>query len=105
QAEDGIRDWSVTGVQTCALPIFNRNRLNTCSSTITRPKLAAISEGGGTIKRLTKFNWISSSMISKTTSRDVTPTSAGGSNRGPEIGRASCREREEVVVDGATEKR
>src|SRR5262249_58571916 len=21
-AEDGIRDWSVTGVQTCALPIF-----------------------------------------------------------------------------------
>src|SRR5438093_2720812 len=24
QAEDGIRDWSVTGVQTCALPIFRR---------------------------------------------------------------------------------
>src|SRR5437016_6929367 len=24
QAEDGIRDWSVTGVQTCALPIFWR---------------------------------------------------------------------------------
>src|SRR5262249_58873303 len=23
QAEDGIRDWSVTGVQTCALPIFH----------------------------------------------------------------------------------
>src|SRR5262249_58236043 len=23
QAEDGIRDWSVTGVQTCALPIFS----------------------------------------------------------------------------------
>src|SRR5262249_58457508 len=28
QAEDGIRDWSVTGVQTCALPIFEvRQRL------------------------------------------------------------------------------
>src|SRR5260370_29136290 len=25
QAEDGIRDSSVTGVQTCALPIFARN--------------------------------------------------------------------------------
>src|SRR5262249_59153451 len=25
QAEDGIRDWSVTGVQTCALPIFVRS--------------------------------------------------------------------------------
>src|SRR5262249_59496682 len=24
QAEDGIRVWSVTGVQTCALPIFHR---------------------------------------------------------------------------------
>src|SRR5437016_13954415 len=24
QAEDGIRDWSVTGVQTCALPILVR---------------------------------------------------------------------------------
>src|SRR5262249_56737864 len=27
QAEDGIRDWSVTGVQTCALPIFVDGRL------------------------------------------------------------------------------
>src|SRR5437762_7928828 len=26
QAEDGIRDTSVTGVQTCALPIFGRGR-------------------------------------------------------------------------------
>src|SRR5438093_6089704 len=25
QAEDGIRDWSVTGVQTCALPIYLRS--------------------------------------------------------------------------------
>src|SRR5437016_8347830 len=24
QAEDGIRDWSVTGVQSCALPIYRR---------------------------------------------------------------------------------
>src|SRR5438046_7665872 len=27
QAEDGIRDWSVTGVQTCALPISGANAL------------------------------------------------------------------------------
>src|SRR5258706_4871306 len=26
QAEDGIRDWSVTGVQKCALPISSRRR-------------------------------------------------------------------------------
>src|SRR5437016_14432692 len=28
QAEDGIRDWSVTGVQTCALPIFLIQRIS-----------------------------------------------------------------------------
>ena len=27
QAEDGIRDWSVTGVQTCALPICHDIRM------------------------------------------------------------------------------
>src|SRR5262249_59936554 len=27
QAEDGIRDWSVTGVQTCALPISTGSRI------------------------------------------------------------------------------
>src|SRR5699024_12022223 len=33
QAEDGIRDRNVTGVQTCALPIF---RLGTSRSSVTR---------------------------------------------------------------------
>ena len=28
QAEDGIRGWSVTGVQTCALPIWNSSPLS-----------------------------------------------------------------------------
>ena len=28
QAEDGIRDIGVTGVQTCALPIYNNNNNN-----------------------------------------------------------------------------
>src|SRR5438046_7440078 len=28
QAEDGIRDWSVTGVQTCALPICFLDRMH-----------------------------------------------------------------------------
>src|SRR5258706_7538307 len=28
QAEDGIRDWSVTGVQTCALPILGQGVAN-----------------------------------------------------------------------------
>src|SRR5262249_56192822 len=36
QAEDGIRDWSVTGVQTCALPIFN-NRLPASGAISVKP--------------------------------------------------------------------
>src|SRR2546427_7627915 len=32
QAEDGIRDLTVTGVQTCALPISNASRLPRVSS-------------------------------------------------------------------------
>src|SRR5438093_9635151 len=30
QAEDGIRDWSVTGVQTCALPICHARHTQEC---------------------------------------------------------------------------
>src|SRR5215213_10359561 len=35
QAEDGIRDWSVTGVQTCALPI---SAIPMCSGSTRRPR-------------------------------------------------------------------
>src|SRR5262249_59607438 len=37
QAEDGIRDWSVTGVQTCALPI-SPNRPVTWRKSTGRPR-------------------------------------------------------------------
>src|SRR5262249_50122856 len=32
QEEDGIRDWSVTGVQTCALPIYNCSKRRACTA-------------------------------------------------------------------------
>src|SRR5690606_40757667 len=41
QAEDGIRDFHVTGVQTCALPIWRRGR-----RAITRPTRRARSAKG-----------------------------------------------------------
>src|SRR5262249_56871202 len=37
QAEDGIRDWSVTGVQTCALPIWRRSRWRDRGRAAARP--------------------------------------------------------------------
>src|SRR5262249_59813505 len=39
QAEDGIRDWSVTGVQTCALPI--------CAGTSNLTVRAQVFDAGG----------------------------------------------------------
>src|SRR5256885_5960958 len=42
QAEDGIRDYKVTGVQTCALPISSRPSTNCCED-ITRSTAVRIS--------------------------------------------------------------
>src|SRR5437016_8535614 len=49
QAEDGTRDWSVTGVQTCALPIFgsdDNDRLiphqNAVYSSSERPRICFV---------------------------------------------------------------
>src|SRR5438046_8922755 len=42
QAEDGIRDWSVTGVQTCALPIScDRERSDRRATARARPAPAS----------------------------------------------------------------
>src|SRR5437764_7765472 len=83
QAEDGIRDTSVTGVQTCALPI------SLCCS----PPHSALSPRflkTESQKRSPDFR-----VSSHFTPRTWTPAPRSGSaNRNPcEIGRASCRER------------
>src|SRR6266851_8708844 len=45
QAEDGILDRDVTGVQTCALPIYRRRRARTAPE-ILRAELLRASDGG-----------------------------------------------------------
>src|SRR5436189_6432310 len=50
QAEDGIRDTSVTGVQTCALPISDA-RLDAVSRTNGRPAVGASSRAHPTSAR------------------------------------------------------
>src|SRR4051794_41603048 len=104
QAEDGIRDGRVTGVQTCALPISAAGRLlltpcNTdlCNHTIgdggCRSTAAANrrARGGGAA-----------------VARGSARASGGGRFPGAavEIGRASCRERGEIsVVAGSLKKK
>src|SRR5438093_13487051 len=76
QAEDGIRDWSVTGVQTCALPISACGPLTSVHSTM-------------------------AASTSATTPIPVTAVVQNGTSarvRSSQIGRASCRERVEISV-------
>src|SRR5438093_7027435 len=75
QAEDGIRDWSVTGVQTCALPISQRLR----QQLLRRHRLAVRRRRG----RRTDAEG----------ARD-----GHGRRRRVRDRRASCREREEITV-------
>src|SRR5438876_7498220 len=74
QAEDGIRDGRVTGVQTCALPIY-RNFFFSQNSMKALTVSACVN--------ITIFSGSCSSMVSRATTA-----------RAREIGRASCRERE-----------
>ena len=68
QAEDGIRDWSVTGVQTCALPIFYMSGFGAAGSTLGVPDIG---------------------LMSATEMADRVRALAASA----QIGRASCRER------------
>src|SRR5437773_10747257 len=71
-AEDGIRARDVTGVQTCALPIFKKGAATPAMTNAARP---ARSQRHGMLRRF---------MLTR--------------SDGDKIGRASCRERVEARV-------
>src|SRR5262249_56490541 len=85
QAEDGIRDWSVTGVQTCALPISPG-----CDAVIPLRR-------AGERLRSTDLAAFSAAGIARILVREprirVLPVRGSGIISAAEIGRASCRER------------
>src|SRR5699024_11331259 len=82
QAEDGIRDRNVTGVQTCALPILILSSLFTCMAS-SRRVLAM------QVNRLDRIITSKKPRIPIRGSRAATPAMRR------KIGRASCRERGE----------
>src|SRR5262249_56943229 len=100
QAEDGIRDWSVTGVQTCALPIYDAalDHIVTIppDEVVTRPfEFSTQSE-------TSVVNHGRHIVIGYNTSANQVVQFFPGA----EIGRASCRERGEgwgVAVAGKRE--
>src|SRR5262249_58238502 len=91
QAEDGIRDWSVTGVQTCALPI-SLVRIAAIHGRALRRRIGRAARCEGQIPALAPV------------------TADEGCERraflpGEEIGRASCRERGEISGLGVSVKK
>src|SRR5262249_56520113 len=95
QAEGGIGDWSVTGVQTCALPICHDSKSSQVPACCRKPRTAAPSGRGP------PFRWWSSQ---PTSCRKVSLSSPGSPCS--QIGRASCRERGEGSgVAGAVPQR
>src|SRR5207248_7743536 len=86
QAEDGIRDRTVTGVQTCALPISPRSVFASAQS--------ACACSAGKVRRR------------KNASRRIGRSSATTRRSWlMQIGRASCRERGESSVGGGALRR
>src|SRR5688572_32405966 len=79
QAEDGIRDLTVTGVQTCALPISLDRR---CASA-----------PGASGAPLTRIHLDPKPLVLKHTVDQEEPVVADPTPAVEEIGRASCRER------------
>src|SRR5256885_11972723 len=84
QAEDGIRDYKVTGVQTCALPIWPAGGLGLAHSWALGPRTAPACGRTGAATG-------PAPAVAVTVARPL-ERRAGRPGRG-QIGRASCRER------------
>src|SRR2546430_3002050 len=86
QAEDGIRDLTVTGVQTCALPIFNSapTVMSISEPFIRRPIATSLLMAGIVLMGLLGYFLLPVSALPPVDFPTIQVT---------EIGRASCRER------------
>src|SRR5207247_9074351 len=91
QAEDGIRDPLVTGVQTCALPIWGRQ----CGREAGRDAL--MGDEYGTCEHVSGASARARSPLRRPP--EPAPAAGGGGASG-EIGRASCRESREGAGRG-----
>src|SRR5262249_57135138 len=99
----GIRDWSVTGVQTCALPIFPILIKNSRSpaSFFSAPHSLKTNPARAARRRARPRRFPHRHLVRVTRTRYlvllVRPTIANKTLA--KIGRASCRERVEIWVD------
>src|SRR5256885_8671252 len=81
QAEDGIRDYKVTGVQTCALPISS---LSTLARTRNSPPSA---------RAMVRDRLLMGRSRKRAVASEMESAAKSSASAAPKIGRASCRER------------
>src|SRR5699024_11578616 len=94
QAEDGIRYRNVTGVQTCALPIF----APACASAKAAANLVVVA-GGGTVRWSDRaIPATSSQWRARGPNRRDHPGDIDPGRPSAKIGRASCRVRRYIRV-------
>src|SRR5690606_39279662 len=104
QAEDGIRDFHVTGVQTCALPISastnssSENLSSRSSSSVSVAPGSPSSPGNAAHGRNRSEN-----VVRHRKSASHMRSASCGSRRA-EIGRASCREGGQLRAGGGSER-
>src|SRR5207302_8068027 len=90
QAEDGIRDFHVTGVQTCALPILEAG-LNRESREV-ETKIQYVRDAIRPARTRNAAELMAPTLAKVTADLDLLCATLN-SSRASEIGRASCRER------------
>src|SRR5690606_40641620 len=103
QAEDGIRDFHVTGVQTCALPICLRAASRAASEGRRSPSITS-----STYRRASLYTHaLAYSLGTPSLAASIPMSNTIRSQMyPPEIGRASCRERVyDLAVSGRCEQR
>src|SRR5699024_11732308 len=93
QAEDGIRDRNVTGVQTCALPIYVITGKSECPGFVIRGTDIDGIKRGELLSIPYRFHAQGNFASRKLQDGDIIFEVSGGSKN--KIGRASCRERVE----------
>src|SRR5690606_39432840 len=100
QAEDGIRDFHVTGVQTCALPISAACAAPRSLTTGGTPRWYWTSACAPVAAATPRIRLVTSSGAALQASGLRMCTVPDSSPRTGKIGRASCREREEDAAVG-----
>src|SRR5690606_39938927 len=98
QAEDGIRDFHVTGVQTCALPI-SRGAASGDGWGMTATG-AEYDDQGGASRFFPTFRY-----EAKAPTEERPRVNGVAHPTVKQIGRASCREREQLTELGGAEKK